>query len=76
MSLPLIYRQGRMFKINDDLLPPSARNSSVKNALYISLYREFAGANNSDKYKHLTNQQKMQKICDFAENWLKERKYK
>ena len=76
MSTPLIYRQGRMFKINDDLLPEAAKRTEVKSALYYSLYTEFAGAVNHFKYKNMTNEQKMLEICKFAEEWLKERKYK
>lgn len=76
MSLPLIYRDGRMFKINEQLLPPKAKSFFVKNALYIALYQEFAGANSVDKYKHLTNAQKMEQICTFADKWLQENKLK
>lgn len=71
MSKPLIYRQGRMFRINGELLSSKANNSQIKNALYMSLHSEFAGAINSEKYRHLTNEQKMQKMNEYAENWLK-----
>ena len=70
----IIYRQGKMFKINTEALPESSRTSDVINALYYNIYVEFVGASTNKKYKHLTNYQKMQEINLFAENWLKARK--
>jgi hypothetical protein len=76
MAQPIIYRQGKMFKLNDELLPESAKNSMAKNSLYLSIYQEFAGAAYQDKYKGMTNEQKLQALCAYVENWLVERKYK
>ena len=74
--MPLVYKDStKFFKIDQSMLPKESRKISIINALYIALFKEFAGAVKSDKYKHLTNQQKMEQINIFAEAWLKERHY-
>lgn len=72
----LIYRQGRLFRINDNLLPECARKMDVKNKLYIALFREFQGASISEKYKSLSIQDRISKLNDFAKEWLKLQGYK
>lgn len=76
MNKPIVYRQGRMFKLNESLLPKAANTSLTKNDIYLSIYKEFSGAGTSDKYKHMTNEQKIQAVCDYVDNWLIERKFK
>lgn len=72
--MSLVYRDGtRLFKLDESQLPPESRRVDVINDLYYALFKEFAGAAVSKKYKHLNNQQKMEELNKFAENWLKER---
>ncbi len=68
--MDLIYRQGRMFKINDEKLPQTARKMDIKNKLFVALFREFQGASVNDKYKDLTIQQRIEKLNDYAKDWL------
>lgn len=69
----LIYRQGKLFKINESLLSPQANKVSIKNALYAAIYDEFRGASENPLYMHLTPLDRMQKLNDYASNWLKDR---
>ena len=70
----LIYRQGKMFKINEEQLPESSRTVHTINSLYQAMFKEFSGAYRNEKYKNCTNQQKMKLINDFAKDWLVDRK--
>lgn len=72
----LVFRQGRMFKINELELPVKARNTEVKNSLYVAIFKEFQGASVSDKYKNFNAQQRMQLLNEFAVNWLTSKGYK
>jgi len=74
--MDLIYRQGRMFRINDDMLPQTARKMDVKNRLFVALFREFQGASVNDKYKSLSIQDRIAKLNDFAKEWLTLQGYK
>lgn len=76
MSKPLVYRQNRLFRINEDLLPESARNLQTIQKLYYAMYLEFKGAEYSDKYSKLSYQERMEKINDFSKNWLKSQGHK
>lgn len=72
----LIYRQGRMFRINDKLLPDSANNMEVKQKLFVALFREFQGASKNDKYKDMSYQQRIESLNEFAAAWLTKQGYK
>ncbi len=74
--MDLIYRQGRMFRINEDMLPQTARKMDVKNKLFVALFREFQGASVNDKYKSLSIQDRIAKLNDFAKEWLTLQGYK
>jgi hypothetical protein len=74
--MDLIYRQGRLFKINDNMLPETARKMDVKNKLFIALFREFQGASVNDKYKSLSIQDRIAKLNQFAQEWLTIQGYK
>jgi hypothetical protein len=70
----LIYRRNNTFIINEDKLSVNANTTPIKNALYAAIYDEFKGASVNPKYKKLTPLKRMQKLNDFAANWLTERK--
>jgi hypothetical protein len=70
---PLIYRQSRLFKIEESELPTKAKTTSTKNALYAAIYDEFTDAQYNPKYEKLSLVERMQAINDFARNWLKEK---
>ena len=76
MQKPIIYRQNRLFKINEELLPPSARTLETINDLYIAIFREFQGAEDKDKYKKLNYQERMNSLNEFAKSWLIKKGYK
>jgi hypothetical protein len=69
----LIYRQGKLFKINESLLSKQANKTDIKNALYAAIYDEFKGASENPIYMQLTPLEKMQRLNDYASNWLKDR---
>lgn len=69
----IFYRQGSLFKINEKLLPKKANTTQVKNALYAAVYEEFKGASKNLLYRDLNPAQKMQKLNEFAVNWLQTR---
>lgn len=72
----LIYRQDRMFKIDEAQLPVKARNVAVMNGLYADIYSEFLDANTSPKYASMSLLQRMDAVNDFALNWLTTRGFK
>ena len=74
MSNPLVYRNNRLFCIDEDQLVERARNSHIIGALYAAIHEEFKGASIQDRYKNLTYQQRLEKVNDFAWNWLRERR--
>ncbi len=74
--MDLIYRQGRMFRINDEKLPQTARKMDVKNRLFVALFREFQGASVNDKYKSLSIQDRIAKLNEYAQEWLTLQGYK
>lgn len=73
---PLIYRQGKLFKIELQQLPVEARNSEVLAELYTALHCEFRGASENIKYAKMTYQQRMEAINQYASNWLVKKGYK
>jgi hypothetical protein len=68
----VIYRQNHKFIIDESKLKPEARRSDICNALYAALYLEFAGAHTNPDYSKLTSLEKMNKINEYANAWLKE----
>jgi len=71
--MPVIYRSNKMFSIDNEFIKPEHRNSSVINSLYAAVYDEFKGASRNDKYKKLTYEQRMAKLNEFAEKWLRDK---
>jgi hypothetical protein len=71
--MAIFYRQNNQFKIDDSKLSQKAKNTQIKNALYAAVYTEFFGASENMKYKDLTLVDRINKLNEFAENWLKER---
>lgn len=73
---PIVYRQNRLFKIDQESLPISARTLEVTNDLYIAIFKEFQGAEDNDKYTNLTYQQRMIAINEYAKDWLLKKGHK
>lgn len=69
----LIYRQNNLFCIDKNKLSEKANKTPIVNSLYAALYEEFKGAAINPRYKKLTPKEKMDKVNEFAHNWLKER---
>jgi len=69
----LIYRQTNRFIINKAELKPKANTTEIRNALYAAIYDEFSGAVKNPKYRNLTSIEKMNKLNEFANNWLQKR---
>lgn len=76
MNNPLIYRQNKLFKIDIKQLPIKARTTEKINALYAAIYFEFRGAEENDKYKKYTYQERMEKLNQFAKDWLLKQGFK
>lgn len=72
MSKPLVYRQNRLFKLEESELPVKARTAQIKNALYAAIYTEFTDAQYNPKYEHTNLLQRMQAVEAFARKWLKD----
>ncbi len=68
-----IYRQNSQFKLDKEQLKPAARKDDICNALYAAIYTEFSGASKNRVYSHLNNAEKLNKVNEFCENWLKQR---
>lgn len=66
----LIYRQDRMFKIDQAQLSPKAKAPSVVNALYADIYTEFLDAQYNPKYMNMSLLERMEAVNDYALNWL------
>jgi hypothetical protein len=69
----VIYRQNHKFFVDESKLKPEARRSDICNALYAAIYLEFAGAHTNPDYSKLTPLEKMNKLNEYANTWLKER---
>lgn len=72
----LIYRQNRMFKIDQSQLSEKARTSVIINGLYADIYSEFLEAQYSPKYAHMDLKTRIEAVNEFALNWLKQRGFK
>lgn len=71
--MDLIFRNNRLFSINEKLLPVEANNNPTKGALYAAIYDEFKGSAFTEKYKNLTPAQRIEQVNVFALKWLKDR---
>ena len=71
--MSIFYRQNNQFKIDTTKLSSKANTTQIKNALYAAVYQEFFGASENPKYKDLTLVQRINKLNEFAENWLIQR---
>ena len=69
----LVYRQGSLFKLDQNQLPEKAKNNQVKNALYADIYVEFLEANKNPKYINLSIIEKLEAVNAFALKWLKDK---
>ena len=69
----VIYRRNKMFIIDKEQLLPHARKEDIYNALYAAVYTEFQGASENPNYKELTNLEKVNKVNQFANEWLSKR---
>ena len=69
----IFYRENKMFKINTSALSEKAKKTEIINALYAAVYEEFKGAITNFKYKDLTPLEKMNKLNQFAKDWLRKR---
>lgn len=69
----IIYRKNKMFCIATDKLSKKANKPDVLLALYSAIYTEFSGANYNLEYKNLTSLEKLDKVNQFANQWLSER---
>lgn len=69
----IIYRQNKMFCIDKTKLSERARSNDIINALYAAIYAEFSGASKNDEYKNLTPLEKLNKVNEYANKWLRQR---
>lgn len=69
----LIYRKNKLFCIDKEQLIPAAKKDDVCVALYAAIYMEFSGAVYNTDYKDLSPTERLDKINEFANNWLDER---
>lgn len=73
MAKPLVYRQNKLFKLEETELPIKARDTQIRNALYEAIYTEFIDANSNPKYSNTDLIQRIQAVNDFARKWLLDR---
>lgn len=66
----IIIRRNNLFVIDKTKLKPKARKDDVCNALYAAIYTEFAGASYNEDYKDLSYIERLNKVNEFALNWL------
>lgn len=64
-------RYNHKFVLDAEQLKPTARTIEIINGLYTAVYEEFSGAVYNRKYKDMSVQQRIDKVNEFAENWLK-----
>lgn len=69
----IIFRRGRMFCIDNSQLSSKANKTPIINALYASIYDEFKGAATNPSYKGLNPKQMLDKVNEFANEWLQSR---
>jgi hypothetical protein len=71
--MKIFYRENKLFKIDKSQLNSVNTTTEVINSLYAAVYTEFAGASDNPKYRKLNHAQRMNKLNEFAENWLKKK---
>ena len=69
----IFYRQGKLFKIDLDQINEKAKQTDIINSLYAAVYEEFRGSVEKKEYKNLTNLERLNKLNEFALNWLKQK---
>lgn len=69
----IIKRRNSLFVVDKSLLAERANNGATINALYAAIYSEFRGAAYNARYKNLTPKDRMEKLNEFANSWLKDR---
>lgn len=74
--MSLVYREDKLFKLDESLLPKSAQNVSTINSLYADIYIEFRGASENKKYKSMNLLDRLDAVNQFAINWLNSKGYK
>lgn len=67
----VIIRKNNKFWIDRTQLSAAANKETICNALYAAIYTEFLGASKNPNYMHLNNLEKLNKLNEFALNWLK-----
>jgi hypothetical protein len=68
-----VYRKNSQFTIDKEQLKPAARRDDICNAIYAAIYTEFSGASKNKVYSHLTPAERLDKMNEFIEQWLKQR---
>lgn len=69
----IIYRKNKMFCIDKTKLILEAQKNNIIMSLYAAIYTEFIGANYNQDYMNLSSLEKLNKVNEFANNWLTER---
>lgn len=69
-----VYRKNHKFHIDKTKLKPAAQSDEICNAMYAAIYLEFRGADKNINYRHLNYIQRFEKLNEFVEKWLKDRK--
>lgn len=69
----IIYRKNKLFCIDKSKLKPEAQTPEVCSALYAAIYSEFSGAIYNKDYNNLTSLERLNKLNEFATEWLEER---
>lgn len=67
------YRQTNQFVLDKTQLSSSAQRTENMNALYAAVYTEFFGASENPKYMKLTPFERINKLNEFAGQWLKDK---
>lgn len=69
----IITRRSNRFCIDKTQLSAAAKKDDICNALYAAVYDEFKGASKHPNYKDLSNLDRLNKLNEFALDWLKDR---
>jgi hypothetical protein len=68
----VILRKNRLFVVNKETIA-SDNKEDICNALYAAIYTEFLGASKNPKYKNVPAIDMLQKINEYANEWLSKR---
>ena len=74
--MAIFFRYNGEFRIKDSELPLKARSSQIQNGLYAAVYEEFLGASENPKYSKLTTLERINKLNEFANNWIIQQGFK